>query len=76
MILGWAGGGRQEEAFFLEGPSAGGLAGDEGADLILIFLGQEAAGGVDQGAAGFEHGGVLVEDVALELDEVFDGGHG
>lgn len=67
-------GGGEGEAAVEEGEV--GVAGEEGLDLLGVFLGLDGAGGVDKASAGGEEGGAGLEDLGLEVDGAAEAGRG
>src|SRR5690606_6244996 len=49
-----------------------GVGGEEGCHLLLVFLGEQRAGGVDEAAAGFDQAGGAGEDAGLKGDEAVE----
>ena len=48
-----------------QGPALASFGGEEGGDLVVVFQGENAAGGVDHFATWFDHLAVAGDDVGL-----------
>ena len=47
---------------------------EEAGDLILVFRGQDGAGGVEEFSAGLEHARILCEELSLDRADAVEGG--
>lgn len=63
-----------EEVFLGDEFVLAGVVFEEAVDLLLVFRGEDGAGGIEELASGFEHFWILGEELGLNGADAFEGG--